>query len=95
MIPIEIAYALPDQQIIISLSVAIGCTVEAAIMQSGILERFPSINFSCNQVGIFGQVVAMSQLLNAGDRIEIYRPLTMDPKQARFERVRNAKRKFL
>jgi putative ubiquitin-RnfH superfamily antitoxin RatB of RatAB toxin-antitoxin module len=92
MIPVEIAYGLKNQQVIIPIAVAIGSTVEHAIVQSGMLARFPDLDLLRNKVGIFGQVVALSQPLNAGDRVEIYRPLNMDPKQARLLRARKAKK---
>jgi len=91
MIAVEVAYALPAQQIIISLCVPPTSTVQTAIELSGILTQFPEINLNHNKVGIFGQLVALSQTVQAGDRIEIYRPLLIDPKQARFLRVRKKK----
>ncbi|HVV69911.1 MAG TPA: RnfH family protein [Gammaproteobacteria bacterium] len=88
MIAVEVAYGLKNQQLIIPLVVPIGCTVEETILQSGILQHFPDIDLLLNKVGIFGQLVALSQPLKAGDRVEVYRPLKMDPKQARVLRAR-------
>lgn len=88
MIAVEVAYGLKHRQVVIPLVVAAGCTVESAIMQSGIFQHFPGMDLSLNKVGIFGQLVALSQPLKVGDRIEIYRPLKMDPKQARLLRAR-------
>lgn len=88
MIAIEVAYGLKNKQVITSLVVVPGCTVEEAILQSGILQHFPDIDLLVNKVGIFGRIVALSQPLKAGDRVEIYRPLTLDPKQARVLRAR-------
>jgi len=62
-------------------------TVQEAIEQSNILERFPEINLAVNKVGIFGKGVKLDSLPVAGDRIEIYRPLIVDPKEARRRRV--------
>lgn len=87
MIDIEIGYATPQQQRVIPLTVAAGCTVEAAILQSGILTHFPEIDLRQQPVGIFAKVVSLLHRVTKGDRIEIYRPLTIDPKQARKMRA--------
>jgi putative ubiquitin-RnfH superfamily antitoxin RatB of RatAB toxin-antitoxin module len=84
---VEIAYAKPEAQVILSLDVAEGATVETAIRQSGILERFPEIDLERNKVGIYGKPCKLEQPLRAGDRIEIYRPLIADPKEARRSRA--------
>jgi putative ubiquitin-RnfH superfamily antitoxin RatB of RatAB toxin-antitoxin module len=91
MIAIEIAYAVPEQQILTTLSVANSTTVKEAILQSDILAQFPEINLAQHKVGIFGKKVALSQILRDGDRIEIYRPLLIDPKQARRQRDSRSK----
>jgi putative ubiquitin-RnfH superfamily antitoxin RatB of RatAB toxin-antitoxin module len=77
---IGVAYAEPDQQLWLSLEVAEGSTVEDAILQSGILNRFPAIDLDKHKVGVFGKITKLSGPLNEGDRIEIYRPITVDPK---------------
>lgn len=84
---VEVVYALPDQQTVISLTVTSGTTVAAAIEQSGILSRFPAINLQHSAVGIFGVRVGLKHKLGDGDRIEIYRPLEVDPKMARRQRA--------
>lgn len=84
---VEVAYAKPDTQVILSLDVAEGASVEAAIRQSGILERFPEIDLDHNKVGIFSKQCKLDQPLRAGDRIEIYRPLIADPKESRRHRA--------
>lgn len=91
MIVIEITYASPETQDLRALSVSEGSTVEEVIKQSGLLERFPEIDLAKNKVGIFSQQVALSQSVQAGDRVEIYRPLTIDPKQARQLRAQKRK----
>jgi hypothetical protein len=91
MVTIEVAYASPETQDLRTLSVAEGSTVEVAIKQSGLLERFPEIDLAKNKIGIFSQPVALSQPVQAGDRVEIYRPLTIDPKQARQLRAQKRK----
>ncbi len=89
MIAVEVVYALPEQQTVIAVTVPEGCTVQTAICQSGILQRFPSIDLAQNSVGIFGHCVALTEFVKAGDRIEIYRPLRLDPKEARRLRQKN------
>ena len=87
LIEVEVAYARPDAQVIISLRVAGGTTVEAAIRASGILERFPEIDLGRHRVGVFGKLAERDRTLEAGDRVEIYRPLAADPKAARRRRA--------
>ena len=84
---IEVAYARPDAQVLLVERVAAGTTVETAIRQSGVLERFPEIDLSTNKVGIFGKLTKLDQTLRNKDRIEIYRPLIADPKESRRKRA--------
>jgi putative ubiquitin-RnfH superfamily antitoxin RatB of RatAB toxin-antitoxin module len=85
MITIEIAYATPEQQAIVVLSLPENSTVETAINHSGLLTRFPALELTA--VGIFGKLCDLNQLLKAGDRVEIYRALHNDPKEARRQRA--------
>lgn len=87
MLAIEVAYATPEQQLIVVLKMDEGATVQAAILASGLLARFPDITLSTNAVGIFGKVCELNQVLKTGDRVEIYRPLVHDPKEARRQRA--------
>ena len=87
---IEVAYAKPSEQVILTLDIAAGSTMEAAIIESGILQHFPEIDLTVNKVGVFGKLCKLDQVLMAGDRVEIYRPLLVDPKEMR--RTRAAKR---
>jgi uncharacterized protein len=87
MILIEVAYALPQEQKIISLEVEEGCSIETAIDRSGILLLFPEIDLSKQKVGVFSKVKKISETVHEGDRIEIYRPLLIDPKEARRKRA--------
>lgn len=84
---VEVAYAKPGEQVLERLQVPEGGTVESVIRQSGLLERFPEIDLKINKVGVFGKAAALSAKLNDGDRIEIYRPLIADPKEARKKRA--------
>ena len=82
-IKVEVVFATPEHQPLISLLLPPGSTVEDAIVQSRISELFPTEDFSGFEVGIWGRVVARDRALIGGDRIEIYRPLAMDPREAR------------
>lgn len=93
MMAVEVAYARPDKQVILRISVLKNATLEAAIRASGILEEFPEIDLSQNKVGIFGKLAKPNSALRPGDRIEIYRPLVADPKQARRERAARAQQR--
>lgn len=93
LISVEVAFATSAKQIVLPLQVSGDATVEQAIRQSGILREFPQIDLSVHQVGIFGERVQLDTPLAPGDRIEIYRPLLADPKQARRQRVHRSKRR--
>jgi len=84
---VEVAYARPDKQVIATVSVPKNSTLEEAIRVSGILEQFPEIDLNKNKVGIFGKLSRQDCVLRPGDRVEIYRPLIADPKEARRERA--------
>lgn len=76
---ISVAYSDPAQQLWLRIEVAEDATVEQAIIQSGLLRQFPEIDLTERAVGVFGKLVKLDAGLQAGDRIEIYRPITADP----------------
>jgi len=84
---IEVAYALPEEQVLLTLDVEQGTTVEQAVKLSGILEQFSEIDLSKNKLGIFGKIAKADQVLRDKDRVEIYRPLIADPKESRRRRA--------
>ena len=84
---VEVVYATPSRQARYPLRIAPGATVDDAIRASGVLEAFPEIDLARNRVGVFGRLVRPDQALRDGDRVEIYRPLTADPKEARRKRA--------
>jgi putative ubiquitin-RnfH superfamily antitoxin RatB of RatAB toxin-antitoxin module len=86
-IVVEVAYATPVTQAIVRVEVPTGCTVAQAIELSGIRERFPGMNVQADAVGIFSRKVPLEHVLADGDRVEIYRPLIADPKEARRARA--------
>lgn len=90
---VEVAYALPDRQTLLALEVKPGATARDAIEASGILDSHPEIDLEHNKIGIFGRTVALDEGLRKGDRVEIYRPLIIDPKEVRKQRAEAARQK--
>jgi putative ubiquitin-RnfH superfamily antitoxin RatB of RatAB toxin-antitoxin module len=90
-IPVEVAYALPGKQLLVTVDVVPGATLEEAIRASGILQRYPEIDLDKNKVGVFGKLGKLTDTLYAGDRVEIYRPLIADPKEVRKKRAAEGK----
>ena len=87
MIAIEIAFANAKEQCILGLKVPEGSTVYEAITASGIQNQFSDIDFKHMPVGIFSRKASFNDVVQDGDRIEIYRPLTIDPKERRREKL--------
>lgn len=90
-ISVKVCYAQAHQQEIVSLTLPLQTKVLQAIQQSGILDKFPEIDLSKNNIGIFGKIIKLNQVLRDRDRIEIYRPLHEDPMQARRRRAEQEK----
>ncbi len=95
MIPVEVVYALPLRQCLLQLEVAEGSTALQAVQQSGILAQFSEIDLATAAMGVFSRPLDGHTLplpadypVQPHDRIEIYRPLLVDPRQARLQRVR-------
>ncbi len=86
-ITVEVAYARPEEQMILTVEVAAGATLRQAIEQSGIMEYFSDIDLDRAKVGIFGKLKKLDETLRAGDRVEIYRHLIADPKEVRKQRA--------
>ncbi|XSG86365.1 MAG: RnfH family protein [Methylohalobius sp. ZOD2] len=84
---VEVVYALPETQRLIQIPYVTGMTVAEALEESGILKEFAELDPTVAKVGVFGRPCRWDRKLKAGDRVEIYRPLTMDPKEARRYRV--------
>ena len=91
MVEIEVVHAAVDRQVLLTVAVPAGASLRAAVQASGIAVQFPELNLADCPLGIFGKVVADAEVrsVQAGDRIEIYRPLLADPKEVR--RLRAAK----
>lgn len=83
MIDIEVVAGTPERQVLIPLRVADGTTVAEAVEQSGVAERLPEIEIDPQRLGVFGKRKRPDHVLSDGDRVEVYRPLTADPKEIR------------
>ena len=85
---VEVIYINSNSEFIKNLEVAENASVEEAIHNSGVLREYPEISLGNNRVGIFNELVSLDAKLNANDRIEIYRPLKLDPMEARRMRAK-------
>jgi putative ubiquitin-RnfH superfamily antitoxin RatB of RatAB toxin-antitoxin module len=83
MIKIEVVYGLPHKQVLLSLSVPEGSSIQECIVLSKIIKHFPEIDPTIANVGIFSRPEKLDTIIKEGDRIEIYRPLIADPKEMR------------
>lgn len=90
-IPIQVACAEADRQTVIALEVPFGCTAGEAVERSAILALHPGIDPAACGVGIFGREVTRGQVLAAGDRVEILRPLPEDPRERRRRLARQGR----
>jgi putative ubiquitin-RnfH superfamily antitoxin RatB of RatAB toxin-antitoxin module len=90
-ITVEVAYALPDEQLVVPIKVEVGTTAEQAVYASGIIKKFPEIDLNINKIGIFGKATRLDTILRHLDRVEIYRPLIADPKEVRKQRAADGK----
>jgi len=91
LMKVEVSYATPEEQLIIPLKVPASCTVAQAIELSAIGEHFSDIDLDAAKVGIFGKLAKLDTVLTSGDRVEIYRKLIADPKEARKKRAADGK----
>ncbi len=93
-ISVCVVYALPERQSVVTVRVAEGSSVLDAVQKSGLLERYPQTERAPLSCAIFGRVVAIEEPLRHGDRVEILRPLMVDPKQARRQAAARARKKL-
>jgi hypothetical protein len=91
-IQVEVVYALPERQYVRQVKLAPGSNVEQAILASGLLELRSDIDLNSNKVGIYSRPAKLGDVLNDGDRVEIYRPLIADPKELRRQRAEKVKK---
>lgn len=90
-INVEVVYALPQEQTLLSLQVPQGSTLGDAIRASGIMQKYPEIDLAKNKLGIFGKLSKEDAVLRDRDRVEINRPLIADPKEVRRKRAEEGK----
>jgi putative ubiquitin-RnfH superfamily antitoxin RatB of RatAB toxin-antitoxin module len=89
MLKIQVCYALPEDSFIAELSLPEGATLAQAVRESGVLQRYPSIDLDTQKLGIFGKIKPPDTLLREGDRVEMYRPLQADPMETRRRRAKH------
>lgn len=89
---VSVVYALPERQVIAELDVAEGTTVAEVVAQSGLARQFPDIDAQPLACAIYGRAVTITSTVRKGDRIEILRPLLIDPKEGRRSRAASARR---
>ena len=92
-ISVEVVYATPSAQTLRALRIPANSTVDTLLQQVAQQAPFSELDLTAHQVGIFGQVCDGTRVLQAGDRLEIYRPLIMDAKTARLARAQNQQQK--
>ncbi|WP_436971774.1 RnfH family protein [Pectobacterium brasiliense] len=90
---VDVVYALPERQYLRTVKLEEGSTVEQAIVTSGLLELRHDIDLQVNKVGIYSRAAKLTDVVQEGDRVEIYRPLIADPKELRRQRAERAKHK--
>lgn len=85
-INVQVVYALPDRQDMVSIKLAAGSTLQRAVEVSGLLQKYPEIDTASGVFGIYARICSPDTVLRDSDRIEIYRPLIADPKEVRRKR---------
>ena len=86
---VEVIYALADEQFLAQVELAEGATVRDAVLASGVAEKFEQVEVDETAVGIYGVRVSYTDNLQDGDRVELYRPLLIDPMEARRARAKS------
>ena len=86
-IVVEVVYAYPERYFLKKLTLENPITIQKAIVQSGVLEKYTEIDLRQNKVGIFSRTTKLTDMVENGDRIEIYRPLIADPKEIRRKKA--------
>jgi len=88
MTEIEVVYASEHRQWKRRFPIEFPCTARLAIEQSGVLSEFPELTLDQLNIGVFSKTITLDTEVTAGQRIEIYRPLKMDPKALREQRAK-------
>ncbi|MDR2015366.1 MAG: RnfH family protein [Azoarcus sp.] len=90
-IKLEVTYAKPERQEVVTVKLSTGSTLQQAIEASGLLERYPEIDLAKAKIGVYGKLSRMDAVARDRDRVEIYRPLIADPKEVRKQRAAEGK----
>ncbi|MCX8017629.1 MAG: RnfH family protein [Rhodocyclaceae bacterium] len=90
-IHVEVAYAKPERQEVVPLTLPAGSTLKAALEASGLLAKYPEIDLARGKFGIYSKLAKLDAVLRDRDRVEIYRPLIADPKEVRKQRAAEGK----
>ncbi|MCK3655884.1 RnfH family protein [Pasteurellaceae bacterium Macca] len=90
-IVVEVAYAYPEKYFLKKIYLDAPVTIQNVILQSGVLQKYTEIDLRENKIGIFSRPAKLTDLVENGDRIEIYRPLIADPKEIRRQRAAQKK----
>lgn len=90
-IVVEVAYAYPEKCFLKKIELDAPISIQNVILQSGVLEKYTEINLRENKIGIFSRPAKLTDLVENGDRVEIYRPLLADPKEIRRQRAEKQK----
>jgi uncharacterized protein len=90
-INVQVVYAMPDWQDLVSVTLPAGATVQHAIEISGLLPRYPEIDPANGRFGVFSRISKLDTVLRDHDRVEIYRPLIANPKEVRRQRAAEGK----
>lgn len=93
MIEVEVVYASTTEQCLLVLQVPQGTTARAAVLMSALSTHFADVDFHHAALGVFGKKVADDVVLAPYDRVEVYRPLLIDPKENRRRRAANEHKK--
>jgi putative ubiquitin-RnfH superfamily antitoxin RatB of RatAB toxin-antitoxin module len=88
---VEVVYALPDHQRVVRVPLREGLTAREAVREADLVAEFPELAAGDPVLGIYGRRVEGTQVLCDGDRVEIYRPLRFDPREARRKAARGAR----
>ncbi|WP_373777501.1 RnfH family protein [Glaesserella sp.] len=91
-IVVEVVYAYPQKYFLKRMELDNPLTIQNVILQSGVLQKYTEIDLRENKVGIFSRPAKLTDLVENGDRIEIYRPLLADPKEIRRKRAEEQKK---
>ncbi len=93
LLAVEVCFALPEKQFSCRLEVPAGSSLHEVVLQSGILAQCPQIDWGRAKIGVFGKRREPTDVVESGDRVEIYRELLADPKIKRRERVAQARKR--